>query len=162
MIGDEGGDGHRGPARKRAATRQGRHRDRRRHRVLLLGATTVFAELQNALDRIWRAPAREKAAGCGLLRTRLLSFGMILGIGFLLLVSLVVSAALAALGSGGAPLFGGWERAAAGGQLRRQLRVVTALFAMIYKLMPRVQDRLARRVGRRRASRRCCSRSASS
>ena len=58
--------------------------------VLLLGATTVFAELQSALDRIWRAPARKDASGLWrLLRSRLLSFGMILGIAFLLMVSLV-------------------------------------------------------------------------
>ena len=45
----------------------------------------------------------------GLLRARLLSFGMILGIGFLLMVSLVLSAALSALGKWWAPMFGGWE-----------------------------------------------------
>src|SRR5438045_6096979 len=55
--------------------------------TLLLGATTVFGELQNALDRIWRAPAREATKGWWkLLRTGLLSFGMILGIAFRLLV----------------------------------------------------------------------------
>src|SRR5204863_971464 len=59
--------------------------------LLLVGATTVFAELQDALDRIWRAPARLKTSGLwNALRSRLLSFGMILGIGFLMLVSLVV------------------------------------------------------------------------
>ena len=48
--------------------------------VLLIGATTVFGELQDALDRIWRSPAKEKGGGIwGLLRTRFLSFGMILG-----------------------------------------------------------------------------------
>jgi membrane protein len=67
--------------------------------LLLIGATTVFAELQDALDRIWRAPERDRSTGIwGLIRSRLLSFGMILGIGFLLTVSLVFSAALAALG----------------------------------------------------------------
>src|SRR3954468_19893524 len=67
--------------------------------TLLLGATTVFGELQNALDRIWRAPAREASKGWwNLVRTRLLSFGMVLGIAFLLMVSLVLSAAIAALG----------------------------------------------------------------
>ena len=56
--------------------------------VLLVGATTVFAELQDALDRIWRAPVRQRSSGLwSLLRARLLSFGMILGIAFLLLVS---------------------------------------------------------------------------
>src|SRR4029077_15252014 len=67
--------------------------------LLVGGASTVFGELQNALDRIWRAPARQKAKGWWtLLRTRVLSFGMILGIAFLLMVSLVFSAAIAALG----------------------------------------------------------------
>ena len=67
--------------------------------VLLIGATTVFGELQDALDRIWRAPARARSGGwLTLVRTRLLSFGMILGIAFLLMVSLVAGAAIAALG----------------------------------------------------------------
>ena len=66
--------------------------------LLFVGATSVFAELQDALDRIWRAPQRAQPAGLwGLLRARLLSFGMILGIGFLLIVSLAFSAALRAL-----------------------------------------------------------------
>jgi membrane protein len=67
--------------------------------TLLIGATTVFAELQSALDRIWRTPAAGKLEGVfALLRARLLSFGLILTIGFLLLVSLIVSAALSATG----------------------------------------------------------------
>lgn len=67
--------------------------------ALLIGATSVFAELQDALDRIWRAPERDRSTGVwGLVRSRLLSFGMILGIAFLLMVSLVLSAAIAALG----------------------------------------------------------------
>ena len=66
--------------------------------MLFIGATSVFAELQDALDRIWRAPQRPRSGGLwGLVRARLLSFGMILGIGFLLIVSLAFSAALAAL-----------------------------------------------------------------
>ncbi|OYU92927.1 MAG: hypothetical protein CFE45_21665, partial [Burkholderiales bacterium PBB5] len=56
--------------------------------LLLIGATSVFGELQDALDRIWRAPARNRSGGLwGLVRARLLSFGMILGIAFLLMVS---------------------------------------------------------------------------
>ena len=70
--------------------------------TLLIGATSVFAELQHALDRVWGSVASSDASrsdSSGVwryLRTRLLSFGLILGVGFLLLVSLVVSAALAA------------------------------------------------------------------
>src|SRR5688572_20327752 len=75
---------------------------------LLIGATTVFNELQNDLDRIWRAPARERTSGVWvLLRTRLLSFGMILGMAFLLTVSLVTSAALSAVGKWWGAWFGG-------------------------------------------------------
>jgi len=107
--------------------------------VLLIGATTVFGELQDALDRIWRAPAREGSGVWNLLRTRLLSFGLILGVGFLLIASLVVSAGLAALGKWWAPLFGGWEVLAQAVNLLISFGLVTAIFAMIYKIMPRVK-----------------------
>ena len=67
--------------------------------VLLVGATTVFAELQSALDRIWHVPQRAKPSGLwAVLRARVLSFGLILGLAFLLIVSLVISAGVAALG----------------------------------------------------------------
>ncbi len=66
--------------------------------ILLLGATAIFGELQSALDRIWRVPAPKESGIWRLLRARLLSFGLVLGLGFLLAVSLVVSAVLAALG----------------------------------------------------------------
>jgi membrane protein len=108
--------------------------------VLLVGATTVFAELQNALDRIWRAPARERPSGIwNLLRTRLLSFGLILGIGFLLIVSLVFSALLSALEKWWSPAFGGWEVAASVVNFVLGFVLTTAAFALIYKLMPRVR-----------------------
>ncbi|HWI13410.1 MAG TPA: YihY/virulence factor BrkB family protein [Burkholderiales bacterium] len=107
--------------------------------TLLLGATTVFGELQTDLDRIWHAPAREQTSGLwALLRTRLLSFGMILGIAFLLMVSLVVSAAVSALGTMWAPLFGAWEVLAHALNIVVGFGVTTVLFAMIYKFMPRV------------------------
>jgi membrane protein len=110
--------------------------------LLLVGATTVFAELQDALDRIWRAPARAKTSGLwNVLRSRLLSFGMILGIGFLLLVSLIIGALLAALGKWWDPLFGGWEILASAVNVAIGFGLVTLLFAMIYKLMPRVHIR---------------------
>ena len=57
--------------------------------VLIVGATTVFAELQSALDRIWHVPESQKPKGVwAVLRARLLSFGLILGLVFLLMVSL--------------------------------------------------------------------------
>ena len=107
--------------------------------ALLLGATTVFGELQSDLDRIWKAPAAPKASGLWtLLRTRVLSFGLILGIGFLLLVSLVLSAGLSAL----ATLYGGWfaryEWLMQIVNFIVSFAVITGLFAMIYKMLPRV------------------------
>lgn len=108
--------------------------------ALLIGSTTVFAELQNALDRIWRAPARARASGIvAILRARLLSFGLILGIGFLLIVSLIASAALAALGRWWGPLLGDWETLAQLLNLAISYALFTAAFAMIYKIMPRVK-----------------------
>ena len=107
--------------------------------VLLVGATTVFGELQDDLDRIWRAPARKTGGIWALLRARFLSFGMILAIAFLLMVSLVVGAAVAALGKWWSPIFGGWEFLAHSVNFLFGLLVATVAFALIYKLMPRVK-----------------------
>jgi membrane protein len=108
--------------------------------LLFLGATTVFAELQNALDRIWHAPPSWRGGTwLTLVRTRLLSFGMILAIGFLLLVSLVFSAALALMGRWLEPVFGAWYALAALSNALAAFAMVTVLFALIYKLMPRVR-----------------------
>jgi membrane protein len=107
--------------------------------LLLIGATTVFGELQDALDRIWRAPKRNKGGIWSLLRARLLSFGMIMGIGFLLMVSLVVSAALAALAKLWGPLFADWEILANAVNFLISFAFTTTVFAMIYKIMPRVK-----------------------
>lgn len=106
--------------------------------VLVVGATSVFSELQSALDRIWRVPVPPKQNGVlKLLRTRLLSFGLILGLGFLLLVSLVVSAALAALGKWSSGLIPGWESVLQMVNTVFGFGLTTVLFAMIYKIMPR-------------------------
>jgi membrane protein len=106
--------------------------------TLVIGATTVFGELQSALDRIWRVPAPTKVNGLwALLRTRLLSFGLVLGLGFLLLVSLLVSAAIAAFGRWSNGFFEGWEAVLYGFTFCIAFAVTTSLFAMIYKVMPR-------------------------
>jgi membrane protein len=104
--------------------------------VLVVGAMTVFGELQNALDRIWRAPVRAQASGLwNLLRTRLLSFGMILGLAFLLMISLVMSAALAALGKWWGPAFGALAHAV---DILVSFGLITVVFALIYRFIPRV------------------------
>ena len=108
--------------------------------LLLLGATAIFAELQSALDRIWRVATPQTGSGLwNLLRTRLLSFGLVLGLGFMLSVSLVVSPALAALGKWWGGCFDGWEVLLEILNLAVSLGIFTLLFAMIYKIMPRAR-----------------------
>jgi membrane protein len=108
--------------------------------ILLVGATSVFAELQGAMDRIWRVPAAAPVSGLwAWLRRRLLSVGLILGIGFLLIVSLVASAALAALGRWWTPWFGQAQWLAGGFDFTLSFVIITLAFAMIYKWMPRVR-----------------------
>jgi YihY family inner membrane protein len=105
--------------------------------LVLLGATATFAELQTDLDRIWRVPAKAKPSGIwGWLRSRVLSFGLVLGFAFMLMISLVVSAALAAtsdwLGGGAAV-----ESVLASVlNFTVSFALFTVLFAMIYKIMP--------------------------
>ena len=107
--------------------------------LLLLGATTVFAELQDALDRIWRVPTRQRASGwLSLVRSRILSFGMILAIGFLLMVSLVASAVLAIVGRWIEPGFGGWYWMASVVSAVGAFTLISVMFALIYKVMPSV------------------------
>ncbi len=107
--------------------------------LMLIGATTVFAELQDSLDRIWRAPVRVGSGLWQLLRTRLLSFGLILGFGFLMVVSLLLSAALSAIQAWWTPRMVGWELVLAIVNQVVTFALVTLMFAMIYKLMPRAR-----------------------
>lgn len=107
--------------------------------VVVAGATTVFAELQDAMDRIWRAPPHPEGGGVlRFIRVRLLSTTMVLGIGFLLMVSLVLSAAMAAVGKWWAPWLGELAVVADVINFGLSYLFVTTVFAMIYKWMPRV------------------------
>ena len=108
--------------------------------VMLVGATTVFAELQDALDRIWQAPQRPAGGGLwALLRARVLSFGLILGLAFLLMVSLVMGAVIAGLGRWLSHTLGEWVWVAQTLNLGIGFAITAAIFALIYKLMPRAQ-----------------------
>ncbi len=105
--------------------------------LLLIGASSVFAELQASLDRIWRVPAPPSVAGWwAWLKKRWLSLGLVLGVGFLLMVSLAVSAALAAWGRWWAPVFGHWQGTLVAANHALGFALTTVMFAMIYKLMP--------------------------
>ena len=108
--------------------------------LLVLGATTVVAELQSALDVIWRAPQVIQRAGwLRWLQTRFLSLSLVLGMGFLLMVSLVVSAVVAAWGKWWAPLFSTLDLLLQGVNFIVSLALSAVMFAMIYKLMPSVR-----------------------
>lgn len=106
---------------------------------LLIGATTVFAELKDSLDEIWQVPMARQAGWIEVLRVRVLSFGMVLVLAFLLLVSLVISAGLALLER----YWGGlWKDAAFILQPASNLFsfiVIACLFAVIYKTLPQVK-----------------------
>jgi membrane protein len=108
--------------------------------TFFLGATGAFLELQNDLDAIWRVkPKQSSSFFKALLRQRLISFALVLGFAFLLLTSLLVSAALAALHTYIGNAFPGvavlWEAL----NVLVSLAVITALFAMIYKVLPDVK-----------------------
>jgi membrane protein len=104
--------------------------------TLLFGASQVFAELQNALNKIWEADESRTGGVVAIIRQRFLSFGLVLAIGLLLLVSLILSAALAALGTlmhGALPL-PEWLLHAFDFLL--SVAGTSALFALIFQYIP--------------------------
>jgi membrane protein len=107
--------------------------------LMLVGATTMFAELQDALDTIWRAPARPLQGWLAWLRARLLSFGVILGLSFLMLVSLLLDAMMSAAQTLWAPWLGDGLRVAAVVNTVASQALIVAVFALIFKWMPRVR-----------------------
>jgi membrane protein len=111
--------------------------------LLLFGATTVFGQLQTALDDIWEVPEQARSGAQNALWTfvkgRLLSFGLVLALAFLIVVSLVLSAALSALGKWWGPLFGEWETVAQAVNLLASYAMLVLIFAAIYKFMPRAR-----------------------
>lgn len=110
--------------------------------VLIIGATSVFAELQDDLNRIWQAPSKEKVAGWwAWLRTRIMSMGFILAIGFLMLVSLAASAMFDAAGSWAGGLLGSEKALAEGVNFVVSYLLTAALLALIYRFMPDAQIR---------------------
>ena len=107
--------------------------------ILLFGASGLFAELQDSLNTIWNVAPKPGQGIKSVVKKRFVSFGMVLGIGFLLLVSLVLSAGLSAVGN----YFGNliphlvllWQFL----NFAISFGVITVLFAMIYRLLPDVK-----------------------
>jgi membrane protein len=106
--------------------------------TIIIGATGIFAELQNALNRIWEVKAKPSKSGIwNFIKTRLLSFGLIISIGFLLLISLVISSFLTAIGT--------WIQQYWSESLLFifhilnflfSLAIITVLFAIMFKMIP--------------------------
>lgn len=107
--------------------------------TLFLGATGLFLELQTALNVIWRVKPRPDAGLRGMVRQRVISFGLVIGVGFLLLVSLVVSAGLSALDKYVGAVLPGYVVVGQALNVVVSLGVVTLLFAMVYKTLPDVK-----------------------
>jgi membrane protein len=104
--------------------------------TLLISATTVLAAIEAALEQIWNSAAITPQGVRGWLRTRFLSFGFILTLGFLLLVSLTVSTALAGIRARVAASHPALVGTVGGLDFLVSLALVSALFALIYRYMP--------------------------
>jgi len=107
--------------------------------TLLVGATGAFVELQDSLNTVWEVMPKPGRGIMGMLKDRLLSFGLVLGVGFLLLVSLVLSAALTALGTYLGNAMPGSELVWQVVNTVLSFVVVSALFAMMFKFLPDVE-----------------------
>jgi membrane protein len=107
--------------------------------VLFVGASGVFGELQTSMDRVWNVKPKPGRGFLGMLKDRFLSFTMVLGVAFLLLVSTILTAALAAVGRylgdalpGGEPL---WQLV----NLVFSLATTALLFGLIFKIVPDIE-----------------------
>jgi len=107
--------------------------------ALFIGATGVFVEIQSALNFIWAVKPLPGRTIRTMLRQRFLSAAMIMGIAFMLLVSLIVSAALTAVGTFLSDALPGGAQVWLTLNFLISLGVNTALFALIYKLLPDVK-----------------------
>lgn len=107
--------------------------------VLLFGASGLFAQLQDSLNTIWEVQPKPGRGLIGILRDRFLSFTMVLGVGFMLLVSLVLSAGLAAVVNFFGNLFPVISGLLQFANFFLSFAVTTLLFGLIYKVLPDVK-----------------------
>lgn len=104
--------------------------------ALLLGASGVFGQLQDAMNTMWEVQPKPSQGIWGLLKSRFLNFSMVIILAFLLLVSLLVSASLSALSSWTLGLFPGFEIIVQALNFVVSLLVITVIFALIFKFVP--------------------------
>lgn len=104
--------------------------------TLLFGASGVFSQLQGTLNRIWDVPESKSSGIWDIVRGRFLSFAMVLVIGFLLLASLVLSAAIAGAGKYFGEMVPGLEAGLQTANTLASFLIITVLFALIFKVLP--------------------------
>jgi membrane protein len=109
--------------------------------LALFGATGVFGQLQNALNTIWGVKAKPGGGIWGFIRSRFLSFALLAGIGFLLLVSLVIEAVIKGFSHYLQNIWPGVLTIIIPIYLTFDLVVITAVFAMIFKVLPNARIR---------------------
>ena len=105
----------------------------------MFAATTAFLELQAALNAIWRVAPNPEANWTAFVRDRVRSFGLVVGIGFLLLVSLVISAAISAASTWVGRYAPGWPIIAQALNISVSFLVTSSLFAMLFRFLPDVK-----------------------
>jgi len=107
--------------------------------TLIIGATTVLTEVQYDLDMIWRAPPRKSSGLITAVSSRLLSFGLVICIGFLFLASLVVSTGLSALSARGIAVLPGSPIVLTAAHVLAWGLMLTVCFALLYKWLPNIR-----------------------
>jgi membrane protein len=105
----------------------------------LLGASGLFGQLQDALNTIWEVAPKPGLGIAETIKARFISFTMVLGIGFLLLISGVLSAALTAAEASAASVLGVPQVLLSVSDMALSFLVITLLFAMIFRILPDVQ-----------------------
>lgn len=140
LVGEEGARGVQALLRGASRERESRLATGLGLFTFFIGATGAFLELQTALNAIWRVKPKEGGHWLKeLVVQRLVSFGLVIAMGFLMLVSLLVSAALAALHRYLGTTFPGLTEMWQAANLLVSFGVVTLLFAMVYRILPDIQ-----------------------
>lgn len=104
--------------------------------VLIWGSTNVFAQLQSSLNQIWDVEPKPGRGIMGTVKDRFLSFGLVLGIALLLLVSLILNAVLSAISRASPNILPGVDWLWQAGEFLVSLAIITLLLAAIYKILP--------------------------
>lgn len=107
--------------------------------TLLFGAAGVFGQLQDALDTIWNVERPKPSGFIGLIKDRFLSMAMVFGIGFMLLVTLVIDTAISAMGKWIGPHVPGGEAMLQIVQMIISFGLVTVLFALTFRYLPHIR-----------------------